>query len=125
MSRETPKCGEIHRESGAACELPQGHVQNHSGPFAHGHAQWPQKRIHPDDILSPREMLAFERGRQSGALQSQSEAVSRALAEVREQIAQMPLSRVGGAGVGNEAEVRLADVLVILDAALRAQPSAK
>lgn len=35
-------CRATHAQTGAVCELPNGHEQNHRGPFAHGIAQWPE-----------------------------------------------------------------------------------
>lgn len=38
---ETRACPAIHKETGAECELPFGHAQNHRGVFKHGTVQWP------------------------------------------------------------------------------------
>lgn len=35
-------CFDLHAQSGARCQLPAGHVENHKGEFAHGIAQWPR-----------------------------------------------------------------------------------
>jgi hypothetical protein len=45
--RVAPPCAVVHAGTGAACELPQGHTENHRGTYAHGIAQWPRERVAP------------------------------------------------------------------------------
>lgn len=35
------RCGVMHSDTGACCERPKGHAENHRGAYAHGVAQWP------------------------------------------------------------------------------------
>jgi hypothetical protein len=41
QEREKMICDAVHSETGAICELPKGHTQNHRGAFDNGIAQWP------------------------------------------------------------------------------------
>lgn len=41
-------CGAVNSSTGATCDLPRGHVQNHRGPFDHGIAQWPPADVGAD-----------------------------------------------------------------------------
>ena len=52
-ARETPLCQTVHPSTGAKCELPPGHEQNHRGQFDNGIAQWPRE--------TPPEPSALER----------------------------------------------------------------
>lgn len=53
-------CRATHAATGAVCELPAGHIQNHRGPFAQGIAQWPEPSVttdpwerHTADLVDP------------------------------------------------------------------------
>lgn len=48
--RERP-CGERHDATGAICELPAGHTENHRGAFVHGISQWPGDGERPATCL--------------------------------------------------------------------------
>jgi hypothetical protein len=38
-------CGAEHEATGAICQLPPGHLQNHRGAFNNGIVQWPHQPI--------------------------------------------------------------------------------
>lgn len=79
------QCDARHAETGARCELPLDHVENHRGRFAHGIAQWP----YPDSQPTPPpaaqkerwepwtagERLAYEQGHKDALQVAEAEIV--------------------------------------------------
>ena len=50
-------CDARHPETGARCELPLDHAENHRGAFAHGIAQWPYPEAAPTQTPEGRETM--------------------------------------------------------------------
>ena len=46
MTGQVRLCGALHMDTGAVCELPLDHAENHRGSFSRGIAQWPYFDAH-------------------------------------------------------------------------------
>ena len=47
MTGQVRLCGALHLGTGAVCELPLDHAENHRGSFSRGIAQWPYESVEP------------------------------------------------------------------------------
>jgi len=58
-------CGAIHGSTGARCEKPVEHLENHIGQFLHGTVQWPKEessRLPTDAEINRLEKAAWDAG---------------------------------------------------------------
>jgi len=115
-------CGAIHQSTGATCEKPVEHLENHCGPFLHGTVQWPKEdspRKPTEDEINQLEKAAWDAG------------VDQALVYLRDErdLAQAELRSVDMVLAGRSAfdavKGRINKILAAINAASVADPKAE